>query len=669
MQLDAVLASLEAQQSYSRAGRLMEGRAAARHVSAFNQRPPAMPLDMSKVLSVAEVGGGDRGAEAMCSSARDHPSEALKNVYVTVSEKRNLFDASLETCVRPAYAAAAAGGGPSAVGGTPAATPARHHAHSSAASAASSPHRQQHDTSGASVGGVSPLRGGPSSLLVPKTSNTSAFLAIPRAKAQQPTAQNPPVGHYNPRYTAVDVAEPSTILPKQVRRRAGAAKDGGGHASRGAMTPEPAAVGNSSAAQQLPPRASSALDAPSTPVAQPLSPAKGATTDPNARPPQPTWPFRSRTVAHHDASSRAAHNHSPSPSSSSAHAVSIGGGPVHVPSAYNEALVTKRQPVLCDMGKSLGRREAPRTISVDLMYNPPIQKQIKVADVRLDRTTGRDGGGGGGGISAVPRVGRDVENAQSRLNTDNYAKFKYKKDAVIADFDKYPSKDVWINSSAAIKLSQTAVGTSELPASAGRTVFEQRDRTREVCFKKMVPRTDARMSDGYGLQYDVEEAPLHVPTVRLDRMPERRLAAAPASEASQVVYNPDVNKFKKKITQTISFASYPDREQRSLTGRATPAVFHETQAMLDTNVDALALPVTMRPVLKGDPRMATHASRAKRERALNPPTDTHDLMYSYSVDEHKAPLRKGAVGFDQMVSRDRHGGSAFANAMREMVRK
>lgn len=600
--LNEVLQALEHQKSYSRAGRLLEGRGAARSVSLFNQKSPVLPMDMSKVLSVTEVNGAEATgeADALCSSARDHPSVAQKSAYIMLSEKRNLFDNSLHTLVRQDDA------NPSPVRNK------REENFESLATDASeqnisSPHRID--------------------------KGSSSFLAVPRSRTQKVQQQNPPVGHYNPRYTAVEPLTYNCVLPKQIRNR------------QRAHTPEPA----TSSPICSPERSKTSLG-DITRASPGASPKRKGISDRSPSQEQSanvqTWPFRSRTVAHY----------SPPPT-----VVSHEAPPLIT---YNESLVTKRQPMLCNMSRDNGRREEPAGISVDLMYNPPLSA-IKVANLKMDRTTGR------GEVRSKARTSSEVPRSQSRLNIDNYAKFKYAKQAVIADFDKYPSKDVWINSSLPIKLNHST-NRSELPSNSGTTLLESMDRTRDVSFKLMLPRRDPKQSDGFGLEYDAtfDFKEKHMPSTYLAKAPKRQLNATPQHfEASEAIYYTEVDKYKKKLSRSIPFDSFPTREERERTGRASKAVLHETQADLDPSFDALSLPPTMRPVVKGDPRMGTHVSRARRERALSPPTDSHDLMYSYNVDAHRMPLRKGAVAFERMVSREHHGGSAFANSMKEMVRK
>eukprot|EP00388_Colpodella_angusta_P021102 GDKJ01053313.1.p1 GENE.GDKJ01053313.1~~GDKJ01053313.1.p1 ORF type:complete len:317 (-),score=-12.60 GDKJ01053313.1:79-969(-) len=296
------------------------------------------------------------------------------------------------------------------------------------------------------------------------------------------------------------------------------------------------------------------------------------------------------------------------------------------------------------------------------MYNPTLSP-IRVANLRMSRTTGREPS------HTRVRNASEVPRCQSRLDVDNYATFKYRKQTVIADFDKYPSKDIWINSSIPIRLNQTT-NRSEIPTEIGTSMLQSMDRLRDVSFKQMLPRKEPKRSDGFGLEYDTDLAfnEKHMPSTNLQKAPRRELGATPI-EASDTTYVTEVDKYKRKLARSIQFDSYPTRAERELTGRTSKVVLHETQAELDPAFDALALPPTLRPTLKGDPRMSSHISRSRRERALSPPTDSHDLMYTYNVDDYRSPLRKGAVAFERMVSREKHGGSAFANSMNAMMRK
>ena len=131
--------------------------------------------------------------------------------------------------------------------------------------------------------------------------------------------------------------------------------------------------------------------------------------------------------------------------------------------------------VTSQMGKETGRRDDVRSVSADLIYDQRVPDCLSTVHINqaqsFHKRTGRDAPtcgraasvGPEWGSGKPPRTGADLESVRPPVSLDAYITNHYKRDPCITFFSKQPSRDVATNDFIKTRLRQN-VGRSELPS-------------------------------------------------------------------------------------------------------------------------------------------------------------------------------------------------------------
>lgn len=465
-----------------------------------------------------------------------------------------------------------------------------------------------------------------------KVRPNASFLAVARDKVNTTRLlQGPPVGHYRPRFQAVEEA---LHIPKISRKH---------HSPRpkryGAATPPPPATPpvplalSPSSAQY-----SSGVVPPQTALSDTLhsSPSLGntLTAKPAAAPPvdpatlpKPSWPFASKTKGH-ELQLNVAYSTTPSTPFINTRLVDNFAG----------------SKLTCFMGKHVGRQDKPTTIN-DLQYMPAPLK-AKTPTVYMDRQPPRDR------PEHMPRVSTDVPRGQIAIDLETEERTKYRRPpSVLLDKGtsrqnewlayRSPTKDTYENT-----LASAASGSSDLmDGSGGPSATPVAGRT--IDLRRNI-RNRAKAASALDLVYNVDRAVLdkHVPTalIKEDLFPSMQ-GQEPANQASEL-RSYSVDFVHKKVIHNVSISNMATREQHSKSGRvAPPHLLEAQQKFYDTGAGGNQVP--------GSPKIALHVSRDKRAQVTLPAHQFVDTVYDYSPEAgKKSSGGMGNVSFDRVLDRE-----------------
>ena len=129
---------------------------------------------------------------------------------------------------------------------------------------------------------------------------------------------------------------------------------------------------------------------------------------------------------------------------------------------------------------------------------------------------------------------------------------------------------------------------------------------------------------------------------------------------------------RRKLARSIDIGRQPSRDQYNKAGRGDGGrAPHEDDA--PAPIDPILLEKSLqylRPAVKGNPRIDTHVSRAKRDAVGEAQNNTLNIdTRGNNIDPANLPnLGLGYVGMGRMTERDRHAGNYFANDCRSVSR-
>ena len=584
-------------QSFSRAGRMTDSMASYARI---NQPPrPAKPLDLSKALSIAEIHDdvekgpadskeGERDAE-LCSSARVHPTLGKKLELVKRVEKEIAFEAAMKNVMKPV-----------------------NDSHPSKSTCST------HSRIAEFLNHAKEF-----SQRKPKEKNTSGFLSPERQWGSR-TASSPPVGHYHPRYDAVEIEPPAVTIAKDATTTLLRQRSMRKRAAAAASKPINATLvlNGSFTLRDLDTTQSPSFAASVTKASETL-PTKSDAKKEEIR---CTSAFASKVPRLKESKSR----HSPV----SELKQPTYPQPLHVGAHF----VMKQQ---------LGREEFYRQVpqSPDLFYNKPLPKLL-LPTYEFRKQVPRE-------RARSLRLSRDVPSAFLATEPGVAERTKFRKAAMLVDMSHQTSRDVVTNQQKLLQM-EAQVGTSEL---SNVPLEPPKSHVYGIDLTKLGPHKSEKMRLAqdcvYEPNYDVSRPKNYdVKISSAKTRPADQPTAAAHIEIGR--YQTDSPLLHRRIVHNITVGKC---------GRETRAQSSEPECrvgFVDVNFSSQEARV------KGNPMLSTHVSRETRMKVVSPSPCFLDRTYDFSVDT-LFPSKRAAVNFTKAVHRAEHMGSYFANASRAML--
>lgn len=617
--------------SYSRTGKMTEAMSSSSIRVKASTKPSG--VDYSKALAANELGHQEPSDEAyLCSSPRLHPSVALKTAYITRQEMERAFRVSVKS-VFEAPADKDAANTSTALNKSTASNALMTPADWKAMKAA--------------------LREQNKKKIMPPS---AAFLAVSRGKASgnSSTSNNPPVGHYRPKFHIVEESAPGVKICKRLSSPTSA------RGKHRVASPQPHAATSQGAVDGLLSlRESNA--SPSSPNGDPptfspggqqrtgaSSPAGGGSnlaaslngktqnsasqaTAPAAgqRALTPSWPFASASPGHVLQVNRS-WSVEPDPTRKVNAALverHSGSSKVHI----NLALVPGRKGI----GDSVKLK--------DVFYNANPFSSEHTPSYRFDVAPGRDRTQGLPRTSAnVPRV------APEQVAAPDLDMSKYKRQALLVNF----SRSLQVQPTR--KLSTEKVVNSDSRGGNDEEVPLSPQRVSSPDFRNYLKRPNPKIAVSGDLIYDVsyQEVDRHKPAAFIKEPVINHHAKPVASEQHHVSYNPDDSTLHPALVRNIAFDAYVTRDKRNRSGREAAALLNEAQhKFYNTDVPPRRS--------NGNTGMGQQVSRDQRAEVLSPKLATVDSVYDTNADSLLPGLRRGMVEMDKMVDREKRSHSSM----------
>ncbi|CUG93881.1 Hypothetical protein, putative [Bodo saltans] len=654
--------------SYSRTGKMTESMSS----SSIRVKTTAKPvgIDFSKSLAANELGHEEPADEAfLCSSPRLHPSVAQKSDYVSRQEMERAFRLSVKNVFEAP---------PSLLGDT---------------SNSSSVH---HNTSSKSVVPLMTPADWKAMKAALREANrkkaphpSSAFLAVSRGKVGggPNTSNNPPVGHYRPKYHIVEESAPGVKICKSLTSPRSSSPRGGGRHHHGRVPsplhdptarPSPAVLVDATLRDPSP--AGSPLgDAPTfspggqqrTGASSPsnlaaslnggktqFSGSQGASVPAAGQPQQraltPSWPFASASPGHVLQVNRS---------------WSVEPDPTR---KVNAALIERRSggsKANLNLALAPGRKKINDAVHLkDVFYNANPFTSSHTPTYKFSVAPGRDRVTGLPRTSAdVPRVASSSQAAPSDLDVS-----KYKRQPVLVDFARSSqiqrTRKLVANHSSPNRSRSTMAGGDEdqnrleddsFPASLSPQRVTSPD------FRKYLARPQLKNVVSTDLLYDVSYQGL-----------DRHEAAAFIKEPvvnhhvkpiglidnhHNAIYNPnDIPVHPTVVRSVISFDAYVSRDKRERSGREGTVKLNEAQHKFYNTDVVVGKQGNGNGGGNGLSNMAQQVSRDQRSEVLSPKRACVDTVYDGSASEGLLPgLRRGMVEMDKMVDREKRSHSSM----------
>lgn len=614
---------------------------------------------VAKLKTTALDSTEDERIDVLCSSGRDHPEVKRKGEYVVTLEKEIAFHSSMSTFHGGVQTSASK---QSATSVEQARREQQHReeqrreeALQSAAAVSPDAKRSRSQNRPLSVAARDGSNS-PNSRV--KTANdyeaaraSPAFKAVvKRFEYEDSNKRAPPVGHYRPRYNAVDGGNKSPAFPKAKR-------------VINASTPSPY-MGDMMDGDEYERRVAAATPAASR-RSKPLDLAPSVSIAPDK-----TDDAKAAGAGQNPGSSAFMNRgrgaplmiRAPSPDILADKESRSRKKAVDRPTMYNDAARLPRGPsAYLNFGTVVGRSKTaePSTAAPDVVYSTGVTAFDNKRALSFATQTSRD--------HEAKRQGKaagEVEAVHERSDAQK-DKARYRRQPV-HDFGKGVSRDAPGSRAATAPLqvgdSHTVSGVT--PEKPGR-------HTPSVRIDLLTSRPDIVMKTS-DLSYDVDDSPLrsHTRCATFGASPKsphsQRAQSPPASELPMRVAA-DSPIIHKKLAHDINFARTLSRDAASRAGRARGATQDEPDP-IEAERLGKALD-NLRPATKGNPMIATHVSRATREKRAGHASVARDVpTRAADVDDPRMnTLRGGYVGFGKMVTRDKHAGNRFANESRNVA--
>jgi hypothetical protein len=526
------------------------------------------------------------------------------------------------------------------------------------------------------------------------------------ATLQRDVDRAPPVGHYRPRFTVVETSSPRSRFSKDKRvlnPTMAAAYIGD------TMSPEERALAEAAAASpSRRPGTMASLNAtmsnggfgsfgsPGSPLGMSVQVA-GAQMSPSSalgasalavssttrgRVSSPSFANRGRDAP---VMTRGASTPAPGQSRKSTsprYNNSSSGVRSTTPGVPNDAALKPRGPsAALDFSRQLGRDERDRR------HNHQASTSSSIPDTAMMPL--RDGsrlharGTGAATLSFDGYASREQAQRPRERRPEDESQRYYDRSAIDATkYTRSPTVDFGRSPSRAQQrsgLTSSPTASSETHLVAGEPPEKPRPHSPVFDMDKAAPRPPIELRQ-LDLQYDADDSPTRrVPqsvsigafTGRDPSMsPSRSRVPKPADAPRYLPSHEELDSpsIRRKLARSIDFGKCVDRERAAhVTGSPGTSKADEPAPIPAERLERAH--EYLRPNQRGDPRIASHISRDKREAVSAAPPLTSAVDYSVSGDAANKPnLRLGYVSMGRMTERDRHTGNHFANESRTVSR-
>jgi hypothetical protein len=448
----------------------------------------------------------------------------------------------------------------------------------------------------------------------------AAFLAVSRDDVVAvKLLQGPPVGHYRPRFHAVEEA---LHIPKIARRQHSPRSRPQAKSPAAASTPAPVSAGGATSSQHSPgalaAQTSLSETIHTTSLGKTMGAASGVPADsvPQAK---CTWPFASRSKGHE---------------------LQLNQSYSTTPSApfINTSLVDNfaGSKLTCFMSKHVGRQHSPTTIN-DLSYDssPP---KAKTPTVYMDRQPPRNH------PDHVPRTSANVPRGQVLVDIEAGERMKYPRQPTVSLDKVSPHKNEWL--SLRSPLQDTYEHHAVASAVSDMTADPREEAAPAHTIDLRRSSRSAKSTPVLDLVYDVDRSAVdkHVPAAIIK---EDLFSKRSQNNSASELRSYSVDLVHKKIVHGVSISGMASREQHSKSGRTSPMHLLEAQhKFYDINTAG-------EHEARGVPKISLFVSREKRAKVNLPAHQFVDTVYDYSPDAgKKSSSGKANVNFDRVLDRE-----------------
>eukprot|EP00760_Papus_ankaliazontas_P032769 PhM_4_TR5958/c0_g1_i1/m.55115 len=476
------------------------------------------------------------------------------------------------------------------------------------------------------------------------SSGTSSFKTTARFKDIE--CNNPPVGHYRPKYGVVD------SVPRVAPLRGRLTTREGERSPRGELVE-----------CSLPATSSMASKAPST---------HPNTADGKASPPK----HASNNAQAPNTAPQRAVGTAPVNDWRNQNAVFKSGvknckdRPTKVTPAthldyYPQDKITRanKSGTFVDLGTMTGRKAVliTKTSAPDVMYDAH-KPSTRLPQYKFDRQVDRDKvmdpvRSGGGAQPSPPRniLGAPSPNGREHYDTHICDSLKFKRTGASVEFSKQTPRR-------SLSAGNNLVSDAFLETDGGRqATYAAARNVAAVRFEKYSPRPVSKPT-ATGLQYDFTTDMMsprpQIATIRTSTKGHEELFNP---NENDVTYKPNLSSVRPRQQSPPKFEALPGREAQVISREQPPK-------MLDVQYDRKETALTLSRV-QGDPHMSTHMSRDRRTQLLALKTTNTDLIYNAKLDATHERTARGNIQFSKLINREEHQVGRGLNVATHVGRK